>query len=244
MTRTTDPEQMRVLARLRHLGRTQYRGLPAGSMLLLYAQQGLLARLDARPYSEQCVLKGALSLFADQAARPTEDLVARGLPNTPDGIVAVLREVVALRYGDGLLFDVAARISPINEAVKSPGVSVRLTAQLGSSRIELQIIVSFVNAITPAPVVWPFPPLLLDHGVPVSLYPLKTVLAEKFAAFVEIGEVTRRMKDRYDLHVILSKESFEFRVVAQALHWRFEARGTRQEDAWRSCHTRSRSRGP
>lgn len=38
MTRTTDPEHMRVLARLRHLGRTRYPGLPAGSMLLLYAQ--------------------------------------------------------------------------------------------------------------------------------------------------------------------------------------------------------------
>lgn len=235
MTRTTDAEQMRVLARLRHLGRTRYPGLPAGSMLLLYAQQGLLARLDASPYSEQFVLKGALSLFAryDQAARPTEDLdlAARGLPNTPDAIGALLREIATLPYGDGLLFDTAVRVSPINEALKYPGVSARLTARLGSSRAELQIDVSFGNAITPAPVVWTFPPLLLDHGVPVSLYPLETVLAEKFAALVEIGEATTRMKDLYDLHVILSKESFGAGTVTRALRRSFEGRGTRPEAA-------------
>ncbi|CAM4297192.1 nucleotidyl transferase AbiEii/AbiGii toxin family protein [Deinococcus marmoris] len=209
MTRTTDLEQMRVLA-----------------------------RLDASAYSEQFVLKGALSLFAryDQAACPTEDLdlAAWGLPNTPDGIGAVLREIAALPYGDGLLFDAAVRVSPINEALKCPGVSARLTARLESSRADLQIDVSFGNAITPAPVVWTFPPLLLDHGVPVPLYPLyplETVLAEKFAALVEIGEATTRMKDLYDLHVILSRESFSAVTVIQALRRSFEARGTRQEVA-------------
>ena len=79
--------------------------------------------------------------------------------------------------------------------------------------------------------VWTFPPLLLDHGVPVSLYPLETVLAEKFAALVEIGEATTRMKDLYDLHVILSRESFSAVTVTQALRRSFEARGTQQEVA-------------
>ena len=40
MTRTTDRGPASILARLRHLGRTQYPNLPANAMLLLYAQQG------------------------------------------------------------------------------------------------------------------------------------------------------------------------------------------------------------
>ncbi|BDP43785.1 hypothetical protein DAETH_37540 (plasmid) [Deinococcus aetherius] len=231
MTRTTDPSPISILARPRHLGCTQYPNLPANAMLLLYAQQGLLARLDASPYAEQFVLKGALSLFAryGQAARPTEDLdlAARGLPHTPEEVRRVLEEVCRLPYADSLTFDPeSVRVSPINEAVNYPGVAVRLVALLGSSRANLQIDVSFGNAITPGPVTWTFPPLLVDRGVSVPIYPLETVVTEKFAALVEIGEATTRMKDLYDLHVILTREVLTAGETLLALRRSFAARRT------------------
>ena len=86
MTKTTEPNPASILARLRNLCRTDHPNLPANLMLLLYAQQGLLARLEISPHAEDFVLKGALSLFArfGNAARPTEeiDLAASRLPNT------------------------------------------------------------------------------------------------------------------------------------------------------------------
>ena len=71
MTRIINPAG--ILDRLKHLRRTRYPDVPANTMLLLYAQQGLLARLDASAFGELFVLKGALSLFAryGNAARPT-----------------------------------------------------------------------------------------------------------------------------------------------------------------------------
>jgi len=104
-------------------------------------------------------------------------------------------------HGDGLVLDPASmRVSPVQDALPYPGASVRLVTLLGSSRASLQIDVSFGNAITPGPVTWTFPPLLVDSGGPVSIYPLERVFTEKFATLVEIGEATRRMKDLYDLH--------------------------------------------
>jgi len=234
MTKTTDTGSVSILARLRPLGRTQYPNLPANTMLLLYAQQGLLARLDASPYAERFVLKGALSLFAryGQAARPTEDvdLAVRGLPYTPEEVGRVLEQVCRVPYGDGLAFDPASvRVSPIQDALHYPGASVRLVALLGSSRASLQIDVSFGNAITPGPVTWTFPPLLVDSGVSVSIYPLETVITEKFAALVEIGEATTRMKDLYDLHVILTREVLGAGDTSLALRRSFAARGTPAE---------------
>ena len=200
-------------------------------MLLLYAQQGLLARLESSHYADQFVLKGALSLFVryDNAARPTEDidLAARGLANTVEVVTAVIAEICALPFEDGLNFDVnsiSARV--INEALEYPGVSLMLQASLGSSRTKVQLDVSFNNAITPEPVQLQFPPLLLQHAIGVKVYPLETVISEKFAALVEIGETTTRMKDIYDLLMILTTQVFEARVVIQALERSFEARGT------------------
>jgi predicted nucleotidyltransferase component of viral defense system len=231
MTRTTEPHPASILARLRHLGRTRYTNLPANTMLLLYAQQGLLARLDASPHAERFVLKGALSLFAryDLAARPTQDLdlAARDLPNTLEQVGDVMRELCAVPFRDGLTFDPASvRVQAINEALEYPGVAVGLRASLGRSQVALQIDVSFGNVITPGAVSWTFPPLLVEQGVRVSIYPLETVVTEKFAALVEIGEATTRMKDLYDLHVILSREAFHAAEVSQALERSFGARGT------------------
>ena len=229
MTRTGNPAGL--LDRLKHLRRTTYPSVPPNSMLLLYAQQGLLARLDASPHAGHFVLKGALSLFAryGNAARPTQDLdlASQGLPNTPQEIVRVLEDLCAVPFGDGLSFDPhSLRTTPINEALRYPGVTARLTATLGPSRVLLQLDFSFGNVITPAPVTLTFPVLLLDEAVRVAVYPLETVVTEKFAALVEIGEATTRMKDLYDLQVILSRESFEAGIVREALERSFAARGT------------------
>lgn len=231
MTRTTDPNPVSLLARLRHLGRTQYPNLPANTMLLLYAQQGLLARLERHPDGSRFVLKGALSLFAryGNAARPTEDmdLAASGLPNTPAQIEQVIRALCLVSFDDGLLFDPeSVRAVPINETLAYPGAAVRLRANLGRSRVDLQIDVSFGNIITPAPVPWTFPPLLLAQDVHVHLYPLETVITEKFAALLEIGTATTRMKDLYDLTQILSREPFEAGLMRRVLEGSFAARGT------------------
>lgn len=229
MTKTINPAG--ILDRLKHVRRTRYPNLPPNTMLLLYAQQGFLARLDASPYAEQFVLKGALSLFAryGDAARPTQDLdlAAQGMPNTPEQIRTVLDTLCATPFADGLDFDPrSVQVSPINEAFDYPGVTARLRTTLGPSQVTLQLDFSFGNVITPAPVQASFPALLRDEGVPIAIYPLETVITEKFAALVEIGEATTRMKDLYDLHVILSTETFQAGIVSGALEQSFAARGT------------------
>ncbi|HEX2863853.1 MAG TPA: nucleotidyl transferase AbiEii/AbiGii toxin family protein [Deinococcales bacterium] len=241
MTKPTDPSGSAptdraesVLARLRNLS-PRYPNVPRSSMLLLYAQQGLLARLQASPHGRHFVLKGALSLFVryGDAARPTEDvdLAARDLPNTPEALERVLQAVCAVPYADGLTFDPdSVRVRVINEALEYQGVNAALTASLGPSQVTVPLDVSFGNAITPAPVALAFPALLVPEGVPVMAYPLETVLSEKFAALVEIGLNTTRMKDAYDLHVILGREPFEAAVLGLALTRSFAARGTPVED--------------
>jgi predicted nucleotidyltransferase component of viral defense system len=232
MTKTANP--ISILAKLRNLARDQYSNLPANTMLLLYVQQGLLARLEKSPHAEHFVLKGALSLFVrfGNAARPTEDidLAARDLPNTIEAIVNVIQEVCAVPFHDGLQFDPAsinARV--INDALDYPGVSLSIQASLGSSKAKVQLDISFGNAITPAPVQLEFPPLLIESPIGIRVYPLETVISEKFAALIEIGEATTRMKDLYDLYTILSTQQFEAIVTARALENSFQARDTPAE---------------
>ncbi|MGY2895545.1 nucleotidyl transferase AbiEii/AbiGii toxin family protein [Deinococcus sp. UYEF24] len=229
MIRTTDGGGS-ILAKLRNVSVT-YPNVPKASMLLLYAQQGILGRLDASPYGEHFVLKGALSLFTryGDAARPTEDidLAAHSMGNTSEEVMRIMQDVCRVPFGDGLEFDPdTVQVRVINDMLEYPGVHVTLTASLGPSRVRVPIDVSFGNVITPAPVVLSFPQLLIPTAVRVVVYPLETVVTEKFAALVEIGSNTTRMKDVYDLHVILGRESFDAAILGQALRRSFAARHT------------------
>jgi predicted nucleotidyltransferase component of viral defense system len=231
MTKTINTNPSSILAKLRNLARERYANLPANTMLLLYAQQGFLARLESSRYQGQFVLKGALSLFVryDNAARPTEDidLAANGLPNSVEAIQAAIAEICAITFEDGLSFDPSGiRARVINEALTYSGVEIVIEATLGSSRAKLKLDVSFGNVITPEPIQLAFPALLLPKQVSVRVYPLETVIAEKFAALVEIGEATTRMKDVYDLLTILTTQEFDAAIVIQALTRSFKARGT------------------
>jgi predicted nucleotidyltransferase component of viral defense system len=234
MTKTTEANAASILAKLRNLARNQFPNLPANTMLLLYAQQGLLARLEGSSYTDHFVLKGALSLFAryGDAARPTEDidLAARNLPNTSEAISRVIAEICSHPYADGLRFEVEdIQARTINETLQYPGVSLMVRAVLGRSHVDVQLDVSFGNAITPGPVELRFPTMLVEPAVRIKAYPLETVIAEKFAALAEIGEATTRMKDLYDLHTILAHQTFEAELMRLAFERSFQARKTSTE---------------
>ena len=208
MKPTADPS-VSLLARLRHLGQQQ--GLPLDTMLLLYVQQGFLARLEASSEAERFVLKGGLSLFARYraSARPTQDLdlAAAHLPNTPEGVTQALTRILAVPYADGLTFgSLPLNVRVMQIESRYPGVSAQVTAQVGRALQVLPLDVSFGNVITPAPVTLDFPRLLVPEAVRVSVYPLETVVAEKFAALVELELLTTRMKDVYDLSIISARE--------------------------------------
>lgn len=228
MKPTPDPS-IALLDRLKHLGRE--RGLPAGTMLLLYAQQGFLARLDASAHASRFVLKGGLSLFTryEAAARPTQDidLAAQGLENTPQRVADVLLDVLGMPYEDGLRYDPKSlRVQAQNDGFAYRGVGAKFIASVGRSQQPMQLDVSFGNVITPDPVILAFPRLLVTQAARVRVYPLETVIAEKFAALAELGVLTTRMKDVYDLWVISHREPFASDTLRLALRRSFAARET------------------
>lgn len=71
-----------------------------------------------------------------------------------------------------------------------------------------------------------FPHLLIPQPARIRIYPLETVVAEKFAALLELGRATTRMKDLYDLHTIFSRETFELSLLQQVTLRAFMNRNT------------------
>ena len=226
----TPPTNLRsLLAKLRNEARK--RGLPANLMLLFYFQERFLARVAASRYRDHFVLKGGLNLYGryGNEARPTRDvdLAGQKLSNTIEAVSTAIRDIAEQDLEDGVSFDAAdLKAKEIIEAANYKGIRVELLARFENASETLQLDVSFGNAITPAPVELSFPSLLGDEPHSLLAYPLETIVAEKLAAIIEIGEGNTRLKDFYDLYWILEHEVINQASLSRALERTFKTRGT------------------
>lgn len=93
-------------------------------------------------------------------------------------------------------------------------------------RTALQIDVGFGYAVTPGPQSVSYPVLLPEFAAPqLRAYPKATVVAEKLHAICVLGMANTRMKDYFDLWVLLQDAQIEAAELKRALNATFARRG-------------------
>lgn len=105
------------------------------------------------------------------------------------------------------------------------GVRIDLQANLDGARIALQVDIGFGDAVTPAPESVSYPVLLEDLPAPqLRSYPKYTVIAEKFHAVCLLGMANTRLKDYFDLWVLLAEDALETAELRRAVEATFDRR--------------------
>lgn len=201
-------------------------------VLVNYGLERLLYRLAQSGYQQQFVLKGALlfRLWFNLTQRPTRDADFLGFGDAePEHCVKVFREIAAIDlYGqDGLVFDVdSVRAEEIRKEAGYPGVRITMNAMLDKARIPVHCDVGFGDAITPGALRQDYP-TLLDMPAPIlDVYPLETVIAEKLEAMVKLAMFNSRVKDYFDLWVLMHYEKIDRAMLPSAIHATFARRQT------------------
>lgn len=87
--------------------------------------------------------------------------------------------------------------------------------------------VGFGDAVTPQPLTLAYPTLLPGFQAPtLRVYPVYTVVAEKYHAMVVLGQANSRVKDFYDLAVIARRTGLDGATLAAAIAATFDRRKT------------------
>ena len=199
-------------------------------VLVRFALERILYRLTRSPHADRFLLKGALlfTLWYDMPHRATRDVDLLGFGASDLGSVAqAFREVVAIAVDDGIVFDPASvTVEPIRKEAGYGGVRVVVAAELAKARCRTQIDVGFGDAVVPDPVDSVYPVLLEDLPAPrLRAYPTYTVVAEKLHAIALLGMANSRLKDYFDLSVLLEREVLDLDLLAKAIRATFERRG-------------------
>jgi predicted nucleotidyltransferase component of viral defense system len=224
------PRDVGASVRARLLAIAREKGQAFDLLLTRYATERLLYRLSTTPHRDRFVLKGAMLIttWFDDPHRPTRDvdLLGYGDPS-PEPMLAVFKEICAVKENDGILFDVEAlRIDLIREQLEYGGLRLRTTARLAGARITVVIDIGFGDAIEPG-VEEINLPVMLDLPAPrLRAYPRETVVAEKFQAMVLFGLANTRMKDYYDIWILSRSYVFDAERLSRAIAATFERRGT------------------
>ena len=194
-----------------------------------YGLERLLYRLSISEHGGNFLLKGALlfSFWYDQPHRPTRDADLLGFgPDDMDSAVAAFRDICQIAVEDGMAFDTASvKGVLIRKEAGYGGVRIDLLAHLDGARIALQVDIGFGDAVTPAPESISYPVLLDDLPAPqLRAYPKYTVVAEKFHAICLLGMANTRMKDYFDLWVLLSENTLAAAELRRAIEATFNRR--------------------
>lgn len=200
-------------------------------VLTRFGLERLLYRLSVSRHAPSYLLKGALlfALWFDAPLRPTRDADLLGFgPDDVESARAVFRETCAIEADDGIVFDAGSvRAERIRKEAGYGGVRVVLRATLEGARISLQVDIGFGDVVTPAPEAIAYPVLLDDLPAPgLKAYPKATVVAEKFQALCALGMANTRMKDYFDLWVLLRANDLDDPELARAIRATFVRRRT------------------
>ena len=217
-----------IRARLLNVAKTQ--SVDFNQVLVRFALERILYRMSQSQHANRFVLKGALlfTLWYDMPHRATRDADLLGFGASDLASVAeTFRDIAAVAVEDGITFDPdSVTVEEIRKETGYGGVRVIIAGELAKARCKTQIDVGFGDAVTPAPVDAVYPVMLDDLPAPkLRAYPTYTVIAEKLHAIVLLGMTNSRLKDYFDLSVLLERETLDTDVLTEAIKATFERRG-------------------
>jgi len=220
-----------VREKLYHISKTK--NVNFQHLIIRYFHERLLFRISISPYSTNFCLKGGVLLYSindTHLQRYTLDIdfALRNITYDINYLTIVIQEICKLTDNDGVSFNSSdIRIVQINEKSEYGGLRIFIEASLDTIQQRLQIDVGFGDIINPEPQKIAFPVLVKNSLPPIIYsYSTETVIAEKFHAMIELADLNSRMKDFYDVFILLQNELYDEEVLKDAIIATFKNRDT------------------
>jgi predicted nucleotidyltransferase component of viral defense system len=205
---------------------------PFQELLQYFAMERFLYRLAQSAFADKFVLKGALmfKVWGAPQGRPTKDIDLLGrMTNNTQRVTDAIREVCQQTVEpDGLVFDTESVAGAlIKEDADYAGVRITFFAKLQNARIPMQIDVGFGDVISPSSQLTEYPTIFDLPAPKLQGYSRETAIAEKFEAMVKLDVLNSRMKDFFDIWLLLRNFDFLGKSLATAIEKTFANRGTK-----------------
>lgn len=196
----------------------------ARTLMRIYMMERFLERLAQSEYRDNFIIKGGILVTAmiGVAHRSTMDIDTsmKNLNLSAEDALRVVNQVKDIDLDDGVSFEVKD-VSNIMDEMEYPGIRVTMNANVGRLITPLKIDISTGDVITPRAIEFNYDLLLEDRSISLWSYNLETILAEKLQTVLSRGILNTRMRDFYDIRMLL--DTYEDKVNKAVLKDAFAA---------------------
>ena len=196
----------------------------ARTLMRIYMMERFLERLARSEYRDNFIIKGGILVTAmiGVAHRSTMDIDTsmKNLNLSAEDALRVVNQVKDIDLDDGVSFEVKD-VSNIMDEMEYPGIRVTMNANVGRLITPLKIDISTGDVITPRAIEFNYDLLLEDRSISLWSYNLETILAEKLQTVLARGILNTRMRDFYDIRMLL--DTYEDKVNKAVLKDAFAA---------------------
>lgn len=180
------------------------------SVLQTYMLERLLERIAVSEYKDNFILKGGMLISAilGMSSRSTMDMdtTVKGFELTEESATKILKEICAIELDDDITFKMN-KIELIREEDDYNGYRATFEGKFKNTMpVIFKIDITTGDAITYKEIEYDYNLLLEDRKIPVWSYNLETILAEKFEACIKRGITGTRIRDFYDVYMLINTQ--------------------------------------
>ena len=155
------------------------------------------------------------------------DATLKGIPLTKKDVEKVFNEILNININDGVSFKIIA-IKNIRLEDEYGGFRLNVLSMLDNNKTYITIELTTGDVITPKEMKYNYNSIFDNKKIPIMSYTLETVLAEKFQTIVTRGLLNTRLKDFYDIYILINTKIDELSKdnLIQAVKNTFKRRDT------------------
>lgn len=204
-------------------------GIEPYVLIRKYMMERFLERVSKSRYNSSFILKGGMlvSAFVGIEARATMDIdtTIKGVSVTATEMERMITEISNIDLEDNLKFRIK-KVSEIMDEAEYSGIRFSMDAVLDGAVIPLKIDISTGDVITPREISYSYKLMFEDRTIPIMTYPVETVLAEKLETVISRSITNTRMRDFYDINLLLQSQRIDDDTLGLALERTAKKRGS------------------
>lgn len=191
----------------------------------------ILDRISKSQYKYNIILKGGLLLSSiiGEDMRTTKDMDAtlKSIPLEKENIMSIMTEILNIDVNDNVSFEIKD-MKDIREEDEYGGFKINIIGKLERLRVNMFVELTTGDKITPKETEFNYNCIFEDSKISILAYTIETIISEKFETIISRNVTTTRLKDFYDLGILLRDEYKKYNklILVEAIKNTFKKRNT------------------
>lgn len=181
-------------------------------LMRLYMMERYLERVSVSRYRNNFIVKGGVLVTSllGISMRSTMDIdtTIQNYDLSLENTKRMIEDISRIDIDDGVDFTIKS-VMKIMDDMEYPGIRFALDSRIGRMITPIKIDVSTGATITPRAIEYDYKLMLENRSISILSYNIETVFAEKLQTILSRGILNTRMRDFYDIHVLLTSHKRE-----------------------------------